>query len=56
LPFTLTSDPVAHDLWFRKKAQEALDDPRPGIPNDRVKAHFAKKRPASLRKIEQEGS
>jgi DNA-damage-inducible protein J len=56
LPFTLTSDPAAHDLWFRKKVQEALDDPRPAIPHEQVKAHFAKRRAASLRKIEQEGS
>src|SRR5271155_694862 len=56
LPFTLTSDPAAHDLWFRKKVQEALDDPRPAIPPEQVKAHFAKRRAASLRKIEQEDS
>jgi hypothetical protein len=23
-----------HDAWFRAKVQEALDDPRPGIPHD----------------------
>ena len=27
-----------HDLWFRAQIQAALDDPRPGIPNDVVKA------------------
>jgi hypothetical protein len=25
-----------HDAWFRAKVQQALDDPRPGIPNDVV--------------------
>ena len=25
-----------HDAWFRLKVQEALDDPRPGIPHDQV--------------------
>ncbi|HXR35254.1 MAG TPA: hypothetical protein VN754_04865 [Candidatus Binataceae bacterium] len=25
-----------HDAWFRAKVQEALDDPRPGIPHDVV--------------------
>jgi predicted transcriptional regulator len=27
-----------HDQWFRAQVQEALDDPRPSIPNDAVKA------------------
>ncbi|MFI5102945.1 MAG: hypothetical protein ACHP9V_06210 [Terriglobales bacterium] len=25
-----------HDAWFRAKVQEAMDDPRPGIPHDVV--------------------
>ena len=25
-----------HDAWFRAKVQEALDDPRRGIPHDTV--------------------
>jgi hypothetical protein len=25
-----------HDAWFRAKVQEALDDPRSGIPHDLV--------------------
>ena len=25
-----------HDEWFRAKVQQALDDPRPGIPHDVV--------------------
>jgi DNA-damage-inducible protein J len=52
LPFTLTGDPAAHDLWFRTKVQEALDDPRPAIPHADVEAHFARKRAGTLRKIE----
>jgi hypothetical protein len=27
-----------HDLWFRSQIQAALDDPRPGISNDDMKA------------------
>lgn len=50
LPFGSTSDPVAHDAWFRGKVQEALDDPRPAIPHDEVEAHFARRRAAALRK------
>ena len=31
LPAGLTTDPVAHDAWFKAKVQEALDDPRPTL-------------------------
>jgi hypothetical protein len=48
---TKTSDSKAHDTWFRAKIQQALDDLRPPIPNDQVKAHFAKRRAISLAKI-----
>ena len=44
LPFTLTSDAEAHDRWFRAQVQEALDDPRPAIPNEEVKQIFARRR------------
>jgi hypothetical protein len=27
-----------HDSWFRAQVQEALDDPRPGIPHETVMA------------------
>ncbi|AZE76863.1 antitoxin [Pseudomonas synxantha] len=29
-------DPSSYEQWFRVKVQEALDDPRPGIPHDEV--------------------
>jgi len=41
---------TGHDGWFRTKVQEALDDPRPAVPHEQVKAHFAKRRAAALRK------
>jgi len=50
LPFAFAADPSVHDAWFRAKVQEALDDPRPAIPNDEVEEHFAKRRAAALRK------
>jgi len=50
LPAGMTSDPVTHDAWIRAKIQEALDDPRPGIPNDEAKAIMAKVRSDALRK------
>ena len=50
LPFALTADGATHDAWFRAKVQEALSDPRPAIPDQKVEAHFAKRRAAALRK------
>ena len=50
LPFELLQSTEAHDKWFRAKVQEALDDPRPRIPNDQVKAYFAERRAAAMRK------
>jgi len=51
LPFALTNNAVGHDAWFRAKVQEALDDPRPGIPQKKVEAHFAGRRAAAQRKV-----
>ena len=51
LPFALTNDDAAYDAWFRAKVQEALNDPRPGIPHEKVEAHFARRRAAALRKV-----
>jgi len=31
----------SHDKWFRAKVQEAIDDPRPGIPHDEVMARMS---------------
>ena len=50
LPAGFAVDPSVHDAWFRAKVQEALDDPRPAIPHDKVEAHFAKRRAAALNK------
>jgi DNA-damage-inducible protein J len=50
LPFALTQNAAGHDAWFRAKVQEALDDPRPAIPHEKVKAHFAKRRASALLK------
>lgn len=49
LPAGLTMDEAAYDDLFRAKVQEALDDPRPRVSNEDVKAHFAARREA-LRK------
>jgi len=48
LPFTLTTNAAEHDAWFRAKVREALDDPRPAIPQEQVEAHFAERRAAAF--------
>lgn len=36
--FETEEEAEAYDLWFRKKVQRALDDPRPDIPHDEAMA------------------
>lgn len=36
LPVGLTSDPEAHDAWFRDKVKEALTDARPTVSHQQV--------------------
>ena len=50
LPAGLTVDRDAYDVWFRAKVQEALDDPRPALSNDEVKARMAKVRADALKR------
>jgi len=52
LPFELSHDAAAYDTWFRAKVREALDDPRPAISHEVVKARFAKRRSAALERAE----
>lgn len=52
LPFTQANNAAAHDMWFRAKVQEAMDDPRPAIPYEKVEAHFASRRAAAHRKVQ----
>ena len=44
LPVGLTTDPVTHDIWFRSKVKEALEDSRPPMPHGEVEAHFEDRR------------
>lgn len=37
---------AAHDAWFREQVQASIDDPRPSVPDDEVRAHFAIRRAA----------
>lgn len=52
LPFPLAANVAAHDGWFRAQVQEAIDDPRPAVAHGHVKAHFAQRRAAALKKAE----
>lgn len=36
LPIGVTTDPDAHDAWFREKVREAMADTSPGIPHQQV--------------------
>ncbi|CAG9255746.1 type II toxin-antitoxin system RelB/DinJ family antitoxin [Paraburkholderia unamae] len=56
LPFDFAVDPVAHDAWFRAKVREALEDPRPAVPDEEVEAHFAKRRAAAASQAEPTGN
>ncbi|MFH1872282.1 MAG: hypothetical protein ABIK82_01680 [Pseudomonadota bacterium] len=40
------SDAAAYDAWFKAQAQQAIDDPRPGIPADAARERFATRRDA----------
>lgn len=53
LPIELTVDEASYNAWFRKKVQEALDDPGPPVSDDEVKAHFARRRAAARAKSDQ---
>ena len=55
LPAGLTTDPEAYDTWFRAKVQEALDDPRPGIPHEEAEREFAERRAAAIRRADANG-
>jgi len=51
LPFPVASGGVQHDVWFRAKVREALEDIRPPIAHEQVKAHFAGRRVAAQKKF-----
>jgi hypothetical protein len=42
---------ATYDKWFRAQVQEALDDPRPGIPHEQIEAEWAKERVALLKRV-----
>lgn len=40
------SNAAAYDAWFKAQVQQAIDDPRPGIPADAAREHFTARRDA----------
>lgn len=40
-----------YEAWFSRKVREALEETGPGVPHAEVKAKFAAKREALLRKV-----
>jgi hypothetical protein len=47
----LAHEAAAYTKWLKTEIQEAMDDPRPSIPNEEVKKHFAEKRKALRKRI-----
>jgi len=56
LPVGFTTDPVAHDIWFRSKVKEALEDSRLPMPHDEVEAYFEARRNMARHKKEDHSS
>lgn len=42
---------AAYDKWLKEQVQEAIDDPRPSVPNEEVKRRFAGRREALRKRI-----
>lgn len=40
---TMAHEAADHEKWFRKQVQASIDDPRPSIAHEKVKAKFAAK-------------
>lgn len=49
LPLELMANGEAHDVWFRAKVLQALNDTRPDISDDEAEMHFAARRTAARR-------
>ena len=48
LPFSLVANVTPHDVWFRFRVQQAIDDPRPPVSNEEVESRFARRGPQLL--------
>jgi DNA-damage-inducible protein J len=50
LPFALQSSKPEQEAWFRARMQNALKDPAPDIPQEKLEASFAPRSAAALLK------
>ncbi len=46
-----THQAAAYDKWFREQVHASLEDPRPAVPHEQVKQHFAAKREALHKRV-----
>ncbi len=51
LPPGLIVDQESHDVWFRAKVREAMEDTEPPVEHKVVEAQFAARRAATRKKI-----
>jgi DNA-damage-inducible protein J len=49
----LLTNSKAHDAWFRAKVLEALNDTRPDVSEEQAETHFAKRRAAARRRMDE---
>ena len=50
LPLELVSHSEAHDVWFRAKVLQALEDTRPDVDDADADARFSERHAAALRR------
>jgi DNA-damage-inducible protein J len=55
LPFSVSTDAVEYDVWFRQSVQEAIDSTEPTLSSEEVETYFAKRRADALRKADELG-
>lgn len=56
VPFELLTDATSHDVWFKRKVQEALDHDRPTIAHEDVEAEFAARRAVTTERATSAGA
>ena len=48
-------DAAAYDVWFKAQVEQAMDDPRPGIPAETAREHFVARRGALRQQYQEKG-
>lgn len=51
VPAAPSETDASYDEWLAAEVEEAINDPRPSVPNDEVERHFAAKRAALKKRI-----